>query len=61
MDKIKLKNGNILEIEESSNGGSFRMHFADPQKYLITLAMLTQDNLSAYQYKLVMALYVRIR
>ncbi len=49
MDKIKLNNGNILEIEESSNGGSFRMHFADPQKYLITLAMLTQDNLSAYQ------------
>ncbi|PJJ27075.1 hypothetical protein H171_0524 [[Clostridium] celerecrescens 18A] len=25
------------------------MHFADPQKYLTTLAMLTQDNLSAYQ------------
>lgn len=49
MDKIKLKDGNIVEIEESSNGGSFRMRFSDPQEYLTTLAMLTQDNLSAYQ------------
>ena len=49
MDKIILKNGNIIEIEESSNGGSFRKCFTDPQEYLTTLAMLTQDNLSAYQ------------
>ena len=49
MDKIILKNGNIIEIEESSNGGSFRKRFADPQEYLTTVAMLTQDNLSAYQ------------
>ena len=49
MDKIILKNGNIIEIEESSNVGSFRKRFTDPQEYLTTLAMLTQDNLSAYQ------------
>ncbi|MBW4847932.1 MAG: hypothetical protein KZY87_20430 [Lachnospiraceae bacterium] len=49
MDKIKLKDGTIIEIKESSNGGSFRMRFSDPQEYLTTLAMLTQDNLSAYQ------------
>ena len=49
MDKIKLKNGSIIEIEESSNGGSFRKRFTDPQEYLTTLTMLTQDNLSAYQ------------
>ena len=49
MDKIKLKDGNIIEIEESSNGGSFRRRFVDPQEYLTTLAMLNQDNLSAYQ------------
>lgn len=49
MDKIKLKNGNIIEIEESSDSGSFRKCFVDPQEYLTTLAMLTQDNLSAYQ------------
>ena len=49
MDKIKLKDGTIIEIEESSNGGSFRICFEDPQEYLITLARLTQDNLSAYQ------------
>ena len=49
MDKIKLKDGTIIEIEESSNGGSFRMRFSDPQEYLTTLAMLNQVNLSAYQ------------
>lgn len=49
MDKIILKNGTIIEIEESSNGGSFRKIFSDPQEYLTTLAMLTPDNLSAYQ------------
>ncbi len=49
MDKIILKDGTIVEIEESSNGGSFRMHFLDPQYYLTILAKLTQDNLSAYQ------------
>jgi len=51
MDKIILKNGNIIEIEESSNGGSFRKRFTDPQEYLTTLVMLTQDNLSVYQVK----------
>lgn len=49
MDKIILKDGTIVEIKESSNGGSFRMYFLDPQDYLTTLAKLTQDNLSAYQ------------
>ena len=49
MDKIILKDGTIVEIKESSNGGSFRMHFLDPQDYLTILAKLTQDNLSAYQ------------
>lgn len=49
MDKIILKDGTIIEIEESSNGGSFRRQFSDPQEYLTTLAKLTQDNLSAYQ------------
>jgi hypothetical protein len=49
MDRIKLKGGTIIEIEESSNGGSFRKCFTDPQEYLTTLAMLTPDNLSAYQ------------
>ncbi|MEY8357316.1 hypothetical protein AALB39_28790 [Lachnospiraceae bacterium 54-53] len=49
MDKIILKDGTIVEIEESSNGNSFRIRFADPQEYLTTLAKLTQDNLSAYQ------------
>ena len=49
MDKIILKDGTIIEIEESSNGCSFRIRFSDPQDYLTTLAKLTQDNLSAYQ------------
>lgn len=49
MDKIILKDGTSIEIEESSNGGSFRKQFADPQEYLTTLAKLTQNNLSAYQ------------
>lgn len=49
MDKIILKDGTRIEIEESSNGGSFRKQFVDPQEYLTTLAKLTQNNLSAYQ------------
>lgn len=49
MDKIKLKNGTVIEIMESSNSGSFRKQFSDLQEYLTTLAQLTQDNLSAYQ------------
>lgn len=49
MDKIKLKNGTEIEIEESSNSGSFRKRFTDPQDYLTTLTQLTQDNLSTYQ------------
>lgn len=49
MDKIILKDGTIIEIKESSNGSSFRIHFSNPQQYLSTLAKLTQDNLSAYQ------------
>lgn len=49
MDKIILKDGTIIEIEESSNSGSFRKQFSDPQEYLTTLAQLTQDNLSAYK------------
>jgi len=49
MDKIILKDGTIIEIEESSNTESFRVIFSDPQEYLTILAMLTQDNLSAYQ------------
>lgn len=49
MDKIKLKNGIEIEIEESSNGGSFRKAFSNPVDYLTTLAQLTEDNLSAYQ------------
>lgn len=49
MDKIILKNEDIIEIEESSNGGSFRKIFTDTQEYLTTLEKLTQDNLSAYK------------
>ena len=49
MDKIILKDGTIVEIEESSNTESFRVIFSDPKEYLTTLAMLTQENLSAYQ------------
>lgn len=49
MDKIILKNGTIIEIEESSNGDSFRKTFTDPLEYLSTLEKLTQENLSAYQ------------
>lgn len=49
MDKIILKDGTIIEIEESSNSGSFRKQFSDPQEYLTTLAQLTQDNLSTYK------------
>lgn len=49
MDKIILKNGDNMEIEESSNGGSFRKTFTDTQEYLTTLEKLTPENLSAYQ------------
>ena len=49
MDKIILKNENIIEIEESSNGESFRKIFSDTQEYLTTLEKLTPENLSAYQ------------
>lgn len=49
MDKIILKNGDNIEIEESSNGGSFRKTFTDTQEYLTTLEKLTPENLSAYQ------------
>ncbi|MFT4005201.1 MAG: hypothetical protein QM683_05990 [Lacrimispora sp.] len=49
MDKIILKDGTIIEIEESSNSDSFRKQFSDPQEYLTALAQLTQDNLSAYK------------
>lgn len=49
MDKIILKNGDNIEIEESSNGGNFRKTFTDTQEYLTTLEKLTPENLSAYQ------------
>ena len=49
MDKIILKDETAIEIEESSNADSFRVIFSDPQEYITTLAMFTQENLSAYQ------------
>ncbi len=49
MDKIILKNGDNMEIDESSNGASFRKTFTDTQEYLTTLEKLTPENLSAYQ------------
>jgi hypothetical protein len=49
MDKIILKNGTVIEIEESSNSGNFRKAFTSAQEFISVLEELNQDNLSSYQ------------
>lgn len=48
-DRIVLKDGTVLEIEQSSNSGEFTMSFSGLAEFAETLQKLSQDNLSEYQ------------
>lgn len=48
-DKIILKDGTELEIEQSSSTGTFTMEFANMGEFQTTVTKLNQANLEAYQ------------
>ena len=48
-DKIVLKDGTVIEIEQSSSSGTFQISIADVSELAEVVRSLTPDNLSQYQ------------